>query len=95
MTMTSKHWRRCDDPIEMIGTLKGVASDRKGRLYLCGGCRAIWDLLYDDRSREAVEVAERFVGRASDPGGEGAGGLDGGNPDVRARLRRHMAALSR
>ena len=59
--MTSRQWRRCKDSIEMIRALKGVASDRKGRLYLCGGCRAIWKLLYDDLSREAVEVAERVA----------------------------------
>lgn len=45
----------------MIAGLKGVASERKGRLYLCGGCRTIWHLLYDVRSHWAVEVAERFA----------------------------------
>ena len=45
----------------MIGATKGVATERKARLYLCGGCRAIWDLLYDARSREAVEISERYV----------------------------------
>jgi hypothetical protein len=59
--MTSKEWRRCNDPLKMIAALKGVASERKGRLYLCGGCRTIWHLLYDARSQRAVEVAERFA----------------------------------
>jgi hypothetical protein len=59
--MTSKEWRRCRDPITMIAGLKGVTGERKGRLYLCGGCRMIWHLLYHDPSRRAVEVAERFV----------------------------------
>lgn len=59
--MTSRKWRRCKDPIKMVAALKSVASDRKGRLYLCGGCRTIWHLLYDFRSQRAVEVAEQFA----------------------------------
>jgi len=65
--MTSKEWRRCNDPLKMIPALKGVASKRKGMLYLCGGCRTIWHLLYSISSQEAVEVAERFAaGLSSD-----------------------------
>jgi hypothetical protein len=59
--MTSREWRRSRDTIKMIGALKGVASDRKARLYLSGGCRAVWHLLDDARSRVAVEISERFV----------------------------------
>jgi hypothetical protein len=59
--MTNQEWRRCKDPVKMIQGLKGIASDRKSILYLCGGCRFIWDLLYDDRSKAAVEVAERYA----------------------------------
>jgi hypothetical protein len=39
---------------------------RKLRLYACGCCRAVWDLLPDDRLRATVEVAERLAdGQAS------------------------------
>ena len=59
--MTNREWRRCKDPAKMIEALKDIASDRKSILYMCAGCRFIWELLYDDQSKVAVEVAERFV----------------------------------
>src|SRR4051812_11858003 len=66
-SMTNKEWRRCRDPVRMIQGLKGIATERKGILYLCAGCRSIWDLLYDDRSKVAVEIAERYADGLATP----------------------------
>jgi hypothetical protein len=53
----------------------GLLTDRKRRLIACrcvretplGDGRTVWDLLTDERSRRAVEIAERYLaGEATD-----------------------------
>jgi hypothetical protein len=65
--MTEHEWLREADWRPMLDHLAGRIGKRKGTLYVCGGLRTIWDLLYADASREAVEVAERAAdGAATD-----------------------------
>jgi hypothetical protein len=63
-------WARKDVPHEWriwIATRPGVLSERDSRLFACWCVRRVWHLLTDERSREAVRVAERYArGRATE-----------------------------
>jgi hypothetical protein len=59
--MTEAEWFSHQSAAELLEFACGRASERKYRLALCGLARSVWHLLYDDASRESVEVAERYV----------------------------------
>jgi hypothetical protein len=59
--MTEEDWLACTDPKRMLDYLRRKASDRKLRLFACDGCRRLWWLLRDKRSRTAVEVSEHYA----------------------------------
>jgi hypothetical protein len=63
-------WARKDVPHEWriwIATRPGVMPERDARLFACWCVRRVWHLLTDERSREAVRVAERYArGRATE-----------------------------
>ncbi len=57
--MTESECLTSTDPNPMLDVLQGQKTERKLRLFVVGCCRRIWQRMSDDRSRYAVELAER------------------------------------
>lgn len=63
--MTEAEWLTWADPSAILRRLKGKASDRKLRLFMCACCRVAWDLITTERSRRTVGIAELFADGAA------------------------------
>ena len=58
--MTEAEWNHYPFPEPMLQFLGSKVTERKLRLFAAACCRRVWHLLTDERSRLAVEVAERY-----------------------------------
>jgi hypothetical protein len=61
--MTEAEWDACADPTPMLAFLRdsGRLSERKARLFAVACARTVWPWMLDQRSRQAVEVGERYA----------------------------------
>jgi hypothetical protein len=65
--VTEAEWLACTDPVPMLKFLRGKAHERGLKFFTYHCCRLVWPTMADERSRRAVETAERFmVGMATD-----------------------------
>jgi hypothetical protein len=71
--MDEREWLASAGPMVMLAHLwpdsetGRIISERKLRLWVVACCRQVWHHLTDERSRRAVEVAERYAdGKATD-----------------------------
>jgi hypothetical protein len=58
--MTESEWLTTAAPQSMLYALR-TASRRTLRLFGCACCRLVWDHIIDERSRRAVEAAEKWA----------------------------------
>jgi hypothetical protein len=59
--MTEAEWFTCADVNEMFTFLWPKRNERRTRLFFCAASRTLWHHLTHERSRVAVETAERYV----------------------------------
>jgi hypothetical protein len=59
--MTEVEWVNSYKPIRLLHFLEDKPSARKFRLFAVACCHQIWDLIVEERSRRAVNVAERMA----------------------------------
>jgi hypothetical protein len=76
-SITEAQWLALTDPKEMLDHLVGAARKRKLRLFGCACCRRVWHFLSDERSRAAVEAADRFADGEIDADALAAAGREG------------------
>ena len=63
--MTKTQWLKSRDPGQMLDYLQPDERGRKVRFFKCACCYLMWPLLVDERSREGVQVAERYADGAA------------------------------
>src|SRR4051812_34635061 len=58
---TESDWQTCTDPDVLLRYVRDRTSARKLRLFACACCHRLDHLLVDDRSRQALDISERYA----------------------------------
>ncbi len=61
VAQTSEEWQRGEDPATLLETVRSTAGARELRLFACGCCRALGDLLPEGSHRELVGITEAYA----------------------------------
>ena len=59
--ITESEWLAHTHSTEMLGLLRDRAGEKDLKRFAVACCRRIWPLIHDERSRRAVEMAERDI----------------------------------
>src|SRR5262245_48208328 len=59
--VTESEWHGATSPVPMLAFLRGQGNDRRLRFFTYHCCRLAWPTIADERSRCAVNTAERFM----------------------------------
>jgi hypothetical protein len=59
--MTEQEWMECTDQTPMLEFLKDKTTERKFRLLAVGCCYRVWQWMTDDRSRQAIDISEKYA----------------------------------
>ncbi len=59
--MREDEWMTASDPTPMLQALRGMAADRKFWMFTIACCRRVWPHITEERSRRAVETAEKVL----------------------------------
>jgi hypothetical protein len=99
--MTDAEWRTTDDLRAMLSHVRSGANltrskpgRRKMRLFACGCCRLIGDLLPDARTRKALELCEKYADGEADDGQLQAAMLEANKTAAKEYAQAEVKALA-
>jgi hypothetical protein len=99
--MTEKEWLETDDLRAMLSHVRSGANltrskagRRKMRLFACGCCRHVWDLLPDERTKKSLAACEQYADGKIDETAREAALLEANKTAAKEYARAEVKALA-